>query len=225
MPGWNTILNNLNMKNFLIEKNKGIVSEQFLNKGITDFASACTYISTLPYERNTDKADILCVFHDLGGTCSTKHAVLRKLALENGRMEIKLMLGIFKMDSEYTGKIKDTLHQYGLEYIPEAHNYLKIEDAYYDFTLPDSHYNNFKNKLLVEKEIEYQEIVEEKKLYHKNFLEKWITSEQIPHSLNEIWNIREKCIQDLQRKNDSEIDNFSPPCYQDSPEVRDEFKQ
>ncbi|WP_294302725.1 hypothetical protein [uncultured Chryseobacterium sp.] len=140
------------MKNFIIEKNKGIVSKQFLNKNITDFHSACTYISTLPYKRNTDKTYMLCVFHNLGGTCSTKHAVLRKLAVENGRMEIKLMLGIFKMNSEYTGKIKDTLCQFDLEYIPEAHNYLKIEDTYYDYTRLDSDYKDFKNQLLVEEE-------------------------------------------------------------------------
>lgn len=115
------------MKNFKIQKDKGIVSEQFLNRNIHDFYSACHYISMLPYKRNTDKHDILCVFNDSGGTCSTKHAVLRKLALENDAAEIKLILGIFKMDAGYTGKIKNTLEKFNLEYIPEAHNYLKIE--------------------------------------------------------------------------------------------------
>lgn len=115
------------MKNFKIQKDKGIVSEQFLNRNIHVFYSACHYISMLPYKRNTDKHDILCVFNDSGGTCSTKHAVLRKLALENDAAEIKLILGIFKMDAGYTGKIKNTLEKFNLEYIPEAHNYLKIE--------------------------------------------------------------------------------------------------
>lgn len=213
------------MKNFIIGKNSGIVSEQFLNKNITDFHSAGTYISKLPYKRNTDKNDILCVFRDLGGTCSTKHAALRKLALENGRTEIKLILGIFKMDSEYTGKIKNTLYQFGLKYIPEAHNYLKIDNAYYDYTLSGSGYNDFKSKLLVENEIEYHEIGQEKILYHKDFLREWITLEHVPCGLDEIWNIREQCIHDLQKRDHPEIYNFSPVCYQDSPEVRDEFKQ
>jgi len=212
------------MKNFIIEKNRGIVSEHFLDKNIADFDSACTYISALPYKRNKDKSNILCVFHELGGTCSTKHAVLRKLAFENGRTETKLMLGIFKMDLEYTDKIKNTLNKFGLKYIPEAHNYLKIEDVYFDHTRPSSDYNDFKNKLLIEKEIEYNEIVEEKILYHKNFLEKWIAAESIPYSLNEIWNIREQCIQDLQEKDHIEFENSSPVCYHNSPEVRDDFQ-
>lgn len=212
------------MKNFRI-KNKGIVSEQFLNKNIHDFDSACHYISMLPYKRNTYKHDILCVFNDSGGTCSTKHAVLRKLALENDDAEIKLMLGIFKMDAEYTGKIKNTLEKFNLKYIPEAHNYLKIEQKYYDFTKANSNYHDFKNKLLIEKEIEYDQIVEEKVTFHQDFLKNWINTQNLNYNLHKIWEIREQCIQDLQKRDYFGTDNFSPVCYQNSPEVRDEFKQ
>lgn len=185
------------MKNFKIQKDKGIVSEQFLNRNIHDFYSACHYISMLPYKRNTDKHDILCVFNDSGGTCSTKHAVLRKLALENDAAEIKLILGIFKMDAGYTGKI------------PEAHNYLKIEQTYYDFTKANSNYHDFKNKLLIEKEIEYNQIVEEKSAFHQDFLKNWINTENLNYSLHKIWEIREQCIQDLQKRDDCGTDNFS----------------
>lgn len=212
------------MKNFRI-KNKGIVSEQFLNKNIHDLDSACHYISMLPYKRNTYKHDILCVFNDSGGTCSTKHAVLRKLALENDDAEIKLMLGIFKMDAEYTGKIKNTLEKFNLKYIPEAHNYLKIEQKYYDFTKAHSNYHDFKNKLLIEKEIEYDQIVEEKIAFHQDFLKNWINTQNLNYNLHKIWEIREQCIQDLKKRDYFGTDNFSPVCYQNSPEVRDEFKQ
>lgn len=197
------------MKNFKIQKDKGIVSEQFLNRNIHDFYSACHYISMLPYKRNTDKHDILCVFNDSGGTCSTKHAVLRKLALENDAAEIKLILGIFKMDAGYTGKIKNTLEKFNLEYIPEAHNYLKIEQTYYDFTKANSNYHDFKNKLLIEKEIEYNQIVEEKSAFHQGFLKNWINTENLNYSLHKIWEIREQCIQDLQKRDDCGTDNFS----------------
>lgn len=71
------------MKNFEIHKDKGIISDEFLNRNITDFHSACKLVSELPYKRNSNKNNIQCVFDDLGGTCSTKHSVLRKLALEN----------------------------------------------------------------------------------------------------------------------------------------------
>lgn len=97
------------MKNFPLQKDKGITSLEFLKRNISDFYSACTFMSELPYKRNLDKNNIPCVFNDLGGTSSTKHAVLRKLALENSHNEVKLILGIIKMDAEYTWKIKNTL--------------------------------------------------------------------------------------------------------------------
>ncbi|WP_228378114.1 hypothetical protein [Chryseobacterium aquaticum] len=175
------------MKNFTISQNNGIISDEFLNRNIRDFHAACKHISNLPYKRNSDKNNIQCVFNDLGGTCSTKHAVLRKLALENKHPEIRLILGIFKMDSEYTFKIKNTLQKFNLNYIPEAHNYLKIEDEYFDFTKPDSHYNQFKDKLLIEKEIEYNEITSVKVSFHKDFLMRWIAEENILYNLDEIW--------------------------------------
>lgn len=211
------------MKNFLI-KSKEIVSGLFLERNIKDFQSACQFISQLPYKRNNDKSNIKCVFDDLGGTCSTKHAVLRKLALENNQPNVKLILGIFEMDSGYTKKIKNTLEEFKLDYIPEAHNYLKIEDEYFDFTKPESDYTQFKNKLLIEREIEFNEIVDEKIIFHKKFLQKWITDENIPYSLDEIWDIRERCIKDLQKNDEVEIQNSSSVCFANSLKVRDDYK-
>lgn len=186
------------MKNFAINKNKGIISEFFVNENITDFYSACQYVSLLPYKRNNNKNNVHCIFDDFGGTCSTKHAALRKLSLENNQNEVKLILGIFKMDAEYTFKIKNTLDKFSLNYIPEAHNYLKINEEYFDFTNSSSNCDQFSNKLLFEKEIEFNEIGEQKILFHKKFLQKWIDDELIPYRLDEVWSIRGNCIRDLQ---------------------------
>ncbi|MCY1660616.1 hypothetical protein [Chryseobacterium sp. SL1] len=212
------------MKNFTIQ-NKGIISDQFLNRKITDFHSACQYISMLPYKRNNDKSRVECIFDDFGGTCSTKHAALRKLALENHHSDVKLIVGIFKMDAEYTPKISGTLQKFNLKYIPEAHNYLKIDNEYFDFTNRSSHYHQFKDKLLIEKEIEFNEIGAQKISFHKDFLGKWLNEDRITYSLDELWNIREQCIRDLQQIDEPEIHNSSPVCYQNSPEIRDEFNQ
>jgi hypothetical protein len=51
----------------------------------------------------------------------------------------------------------------------------------------------------VEKEIEYDEITTKKVAIHKAFLEGWLITEKIDYSLSDIWQIREKCIADLQR--------------------------
>lgn len=182
--------------NFKIE-NKGIISKKFLELQILDFKFACQYVSFLPYKRNLDKNNLACIFEDNGGTCSTKHATLRKLALENSHENVKLMLGIFKMDSVYAPKIKHTLDTYNLKYIPEAHNYLKIDSDYLDFTKPNSKYSDFKSKILEEREIEFNQINSEKIQLHQDFLRKWII-ENNDYSLEEIWKIREICIKDLQ---------------------------
>lgn len=184
------------MKNFKIENN-GIVSEYFQKLNIYDFESAAHFIAHLSYRRNKDKTNIWCVFEEHAGTCSTKHAVLRKLALENHQKDFKLMLGIFKMDEIYAPSISETLKKYDLSYIPEAHNYLKIEDSYFDFTKPKAKYLDFSDSILFETEIEFDEINTKKVKIHKDFLAKW-TSQNTKYNLEEIWKIREKCIEDLQ---------------------------
>lgn len=176
----------------------GEVSKKFLESNIIDFQSACEFIAQLPYKRNLQKEDVLCVFNDFGGTCSTKHAILRKLAFEQNQLEVKLMLGIFEMDAIYSPKILSTLEKYQLDYIPEAHNYLKIGTEYFDFTTPNAKYQSFQSNILVEQEIEYNEITAKKVAIHKAFLEAWLISEKIDYSLPEIWQIREQCIADLQ---------------------------
>lgn len=183
--------------NFKILPN-GEVSNSFLAAKILDFRSACEFIAQLPYKRNLDKENHLCIFIDLGGTCSTKHAILRKLAIEQNQMGVKLMLGIFKMDAIHSLKIRLTLEKHQLEYIPEAHNYLKIGTSCFDFTTPIANYESFQSKIIVEQEIEYTEITTTKISIHKAFLEGWLLAENINYSLSEIWQIRERCIMDLQ---------------------------
>lgn len=190
------IVPKLKQMNFEI-KNSGVVSNEFLKLGIQDFKSACKFISLLPYKRNKNKENILCVFEDNAGTCSTKHSVLRKLALENNKPEIKLILGIFKMDANYAPKIQKTLQLNNLEYIPEAHNYLKIGNDYFDFTNYNSSYSEVENRLLIETEIEFNEINLQKTQNHKEFLTNWI-KDKPQFTLEHIWEIRESCISDLQ---------------------------
>ena len=174
--------------------NRGEISDAFISLGISDFRSACKYISKLPYDQKTN---ISCVLNELRGTCSTKHATLRKLALEQKQDEVKLILGIFKMDSIYAPKISHTLVKHQLDYIPEAHNYLRFGEEYIDVTLPDSNYSDFSDKLIHEIEIEHDQIAAQKIQLHQEYLNNWIIDK--PHlTLNTIWNIREQCIHDLQ---------------------------
>jgi hypothetical protein len=89
-----------------------------------------------------DKLNALSVFIDNGGTCSTKHALLKRFAEENNRVEIKLMLGIFNMNSNNTPKISDVLKHYNLQEIPKALNYLKFKNEILDYTSKNSNQSN-----------------------------------------------------------------------------------
>ena len=181
--------------NFCIESDQRL-SLLFRDSGVSDFCGAADFICKLPYRRNENKYDVTSVFTDQCGTCSTKHAVLQLLAEENGQAEVKLMLGIFKMNAMHMPKIGKTLERYGLTYIPEAHNYLRIAGAIADYTWV--HTIDFSKDLLTEQEIRADQITAYKVKFHRDFLQDWLErNSHIPYSLEVLWAIREQCIRDL----------------------------
>lgn len=180
--------------NFKINSTKPI-SEAFLKRNINDFYEASQFIKHLVYRRNSDKHNLFCVFEDHCGTCSTKHSLLKNLADENGETDLKLMLGIFKMNSENTPKIELILDKYHLDYIPEAHNYLKWNKEILDFTSQTWISQNFVPYLLEEIEIKPTDITDFKVNYHRQFLENWLLENpKINYKIDDIWKIREECI-------------------------------
>lgn len=184
--------------NFVINK-CGQISDQFLQIGIDNFIDACEFVRHLPYRRNANKNDIICIFNDKYGTCSTKHATLRLLALENNHPEVKLILGIIMMDAAYAPAIARTLAHAQLDHIPEAHNYLKINNEYLDCTSPQSDYSSFRHLVVDEYEMEYDQISNQKVSLHQAFLFDW-AARHTQFTAEEIWAIREQCIKDLQNQ-------------------------
>ena len=166
-----------------------------MNNSITTFEDACSFIQKLPYGRNANKKDITTVFIDQCATCSTKHALLKILAEENRYTDLQLMLGIFKMNEKNTPKVKAVLRQYQLDYIPEAHNYLKWQNLNVDFTHITSQSSDFENDLLEEIEIQPDQITDFKVDYHKQYLNNWLKDQySLNYTLDELWSIREQCI-------------------------------
>lgn len=112
------------MKNSLNFKIKpiGTISRHFLARNILTSREATKFVRQLSYGRNKNKADLTTLFNDNCGTCSTKHVLLKQLADENNFSGLKLMTGLFRMNSSNTPKISKTLKQNKLDYIPEAHN-------------------------------------------------------------------------------------------------------
>ena len=119
--------------NFKIQSKKAI-SKLCLNLGLKTFADTCVYVRAIPYGRNSNRTDFSLVLSEQKGTCSTKHALLSQLAIENNANDIKLTIGIYKMHHNNTMGIKNVLLDHNLKYIPDAHTYLTINKQLFDFT-------------------------------------------------------------------------------------------
>ena len=183
--------------NFPLQPGKEI-SDRFLQKGVNDFQSALVYVQDLPYKRNSHKNYAWVVLEEEYGTCSTKHALLKLLADENDHHQIKLMMGIYRMNGVNTPPVKSILEKYKLEYMPEAHNYLRTGAKVIDITKRGFANTLFVHDLLEEEEITPDQINAYKVSRHKAFLAQWLeANKQVSYHLEELWQIREACIEAL----------------------------
>lgn len=163
-------------------------------KGLNDFVSLCNHIKNVPYGRTTNRSNYRAVLKENKGTCSTKHAFLKEVAIENSIIKMQLCIGIYKMNDTNTKGVGDVLKQYHLEYIPEAHTYIKINGAILDVTRATISGESFEDRLLLEKEIQPQDIGDFKIQTHQNYLKQWLTEENLEYTFKAIWAIREDCI-------------------------------
>lgn len=170
------------------------ISKSFVDLGISQFSEACAFVANLPYGRTNNRSDFERVLSEQKGTCSSKHALLNLLALENGHPEIELIVGIFLMSGETHPVLAPFLKEKGLQHIPEAHVYFRYKGDFYDFTTPKSDMNLLRKKVIREQRCEANQVIEWKPNIHKHYLEAWAKRQNIPYSLEELWAIRETCI-------------------------------
>ncbi len=164
---------------------------------IDDWRDLAKFTQALPYGRNANRKDFTLVWTEQKGTCSSKHAFLKHIAYLNRIPNIELILGVYKMNRINTPKIGNVLAENHIEYIPEAHCYLKVNGECFDYTSLNSDFNRVKNDMLLEKEIEPQQVVEFKVDFHKTYIKDWIKNNDIPFSFDKIWELREQCIAKL----------------------------
>jgi hypothetical protein len=169
------------------------------NKNIDTWEKLIVHVQSLPYGRNANRTDFSLVLSEGKGTCSSKHALLKQIADANHIPDVKLILGIYKMNQQNTPKIGDELINNSLEYLPEAHCYLKINNQRFDFTTMKSSIENIENEIIEEREINAHQVADFKVDYHKGFIRKWMKSRNISLSFAEIWVIWERCIENLTR--------------------------
>ena len=126
------------MEKFTVFPNKsitanGAVSTEFLGLGIHTLVDACRYVHELPYGYNSDRDDLMILFTENMGTCTTKHAVIATLAAELD-LPITKAIGIYAMSDAIVTGTNTILKKYGLPYIPMLHCFLKFGDYRIDLT-------------------------------------------------------------------------------------------
>lgn len=168
------------------------------DKGIENLSELIDFIKDLPYGRNSNREDFTLVVEENKGTCSSKHSFIKKVADLNNFDNVKLFLGMYKMNNWNTPKISTIITESGLEYVPEAHCYLKLNNHRIDITNNNSDFDKIKNDIIEEIEIEPEQVNVFKVEHHKNYLKNWIIENKIKIGFDEIWRIREQCIKNLE---------------------------
>ncbi len=176
---------------------KGPLSEALLQKGINSYAQATSFVQALPYRRPSDKSRLLLLLEEHCGTCSSKHAFLKQLAIEQEQAAVQLIIGIYRMNVHNTPGIGKHLVENDLAYIPEAHCYLRYQSQRFDFTNPQSDISHLEAAILQETEILPYQIGSFKEALHKQYLKDWLQTQPILLTIDQIWNIRERCIASL----------------------------
>jgi hypothetical protein len=169
----------------------GEVSAEFLRLGMRDYRAAARFINQLPFGRNADRADFRLVLRERRGTCSTKHALLAALAIEQ-RLSVSLTLGIYEMSERNTPGVGEVLMRNGLSSIPEAHCYLVFNRERIDVTRNLADPAQPIARFFHEETIAPAQIGQYKLDFHQNHLREW--SARVGRPFEEVWKIREDCI-------------------------------
>ena len=111
----------------------GAVSSRFLGLGIDSFHRACRWAHHLPYGYNTNRDDLMILFEEKMGTCTTKHAVIATLAAEL-KLAVEKNIGIYAMTEAIVTGTAPILDKYALPYVPMIHCFLTDDDHRVDLT-------------------------------------------------------------------------------------------
>ena len=111
----------------------GPIAKAFISLGIATFWEACREVHDMPYGYNSDRDDLMILFKERMGSCTTKHAVIATLAAELD-LAIEKHVGIYAMTEDIVTGTKKILSQHKLPYLPMLHCYLCYQNHRVDLT-------------------------------------------------------------------------------------------
>jgi len=92
-----------------------------------------SYFHNMNYGYNSNSDDMLILFKENMGNCTTKHGVVAKLA-EEIAIPLYKKLGIYKLTEEITEGANEILEKYNIPFIPMVHCFLEYEKNRFDLT-------------------------------------------------------------------------------------------
>lgn len=111
----------------------GVVSEAFLDLNIHTVSAACRHVHELPYGYNSDRDDLMILFKENKGSCTTKHAVIATLAAELA-LPVAKSIGVYAMTEEIVTGTERILAATNLPYVPMVHCFLTFDGRRVDLT-------------------------------------------------------------------------------------------
>lgn len=188
-----------------IATRKGSLSDLALEYGLKTKEQLLSYVRSVPYGRSSNRGDFSLVFSENRGTCSTKHALIKSIAIEQQWTDTELVLVMYKMNKENTPGIGNVLAEAGVLYVPEAHCVLKMGAEVMDITSSDSDYDRLEGSILMEKSIKPEQVGQWKVDFHRDYMKNWILKASCGYDFDEIWALREKCILRLSENENKSI--------------------
>ena len=144
------------------------------------------FVKQIPYGRNANREDFSLVISENKGTCSSKHAYLKDFASKNNIPNVQLIIGIYKM-TEANTNIGKILSDNNIDYIPEAHCYLKLNNQRIDITNYNSDIENLICDIIEEIEIEPEQVNTFKVDYHKKYIQNWVIENEVKMDFEKIF--------------------------------------
>ncbi len=171
-----------------------------VESGVVTWEDLIRCVQTFHYGRNAERSDVTLVWSERKGSCSSKHAFLKHIADLNNIQHVDLILCMYKMNSSNTQKVEPVLNEFKIDYLPEAHCYIRFETEAIDVTTMSSKFSSIQADVLEEQIIRPDQVVDFKVDYHKSYMRKWGVENHPEKSFEELWEIREKCISALAEK-------------------------
>lgn len=166
----------------------GPLTTLFMMNMVGDLRQAAGLIQGLPYGRNHSRSDPALVLMEGRGTCSSKHACLAALAEELG-VDLGLTLGVYRLSAETDPAVGPILRAAGVDWLPEAHCYLRLDGHRVDLTV-SGHARTV--SLLHEEPITPDQVAIYKVQVHRRFIAEQAAA--LGCEPDALWAVREACI-------------------------------